>query len=135
MKKVLLDIIWGELFPSLFVCFFKKITSTKKKVESLVIAEHVTVSNFQRISEEFDLLEKFKLHMDDETSVDVVFQEEKFLEALYTNPNLYMKVGKEFCVIFDIFYAKTGTKAVVESFYRVVKSQEQDGEQKLLTLA
>ncbi len=46
MKKVLLDIIWGELFPSLFVCFFKKITSTKKKVESLVIAEHVTVSNF-----------------------------------------------------------------------------------------
>ncbi len=73
--------------------------------------------------------------MDDETSVDVVFQEEKFLEALYTNPNLYMKVGKEFCVIFDIFYAKTGTEAVVESFYRVVESQEQDGGQKLSTLA
>ena len=49
---------------------------------------------------------------------------------------LHGSIGKEISVIFDIsfFYAKTGTQAVVEFFYRVIKAQEQDGGQHLETL-
>jgi hypothetical protein len=33
----------------------------------------------------------------------------------------------EFCLIFDILYAKSGTEAVAKSFYRVVDKQEMEG--------
>ena len=41
----------------------------------------------------------------------------------------YSKVGQQFCIDFDIFYSKTGTEAVAETFYRVVEKQEIDGGQ------
>jgi hypothetical protein len=135
MKKVILNTIWGELFPSLFVTFFGKINSASEKLETISINYNVTVISFQKLLEKFDLLDKYKVELSDGSCLDVVFQEDKFIEALYTNAELYAQVGKEFCTIFDIFYAKTGTESVVESFYRVVESQEQDGGQKTETLA
>ena len=38
-------------------------------------------------------------------------------------------------VLFDIMYAKTGTEAVAESFYRVVEQQEMGGKQSLEILS
>ena len=54
---------------------------------------------------------------------------------MYTDVTFYSAVGQEFCLIFDIMYAKTGTEAVVESFYRVVEKQEMDGGQTIEILA
>ena len=54
---------------------------------------------------------------------------------MYTDQTFYSAVGREFALVFDIFYAKTGTEAVAESFYHVMNMQEQDGGQKLETLA
>ena len=47
------------------------------------------------------------------------------------SPTLYFQIGQEFCIVFDIMYAKTATEAVAESFYRVVEAQEMDGGQSL----
>jgi hypothetical protein len=52
------------------------------------------------------------------------------IEALNTDSQFYSKVGQEFCIVFDIFYSKTGTEAVAESLYPVVEKQEMDGGQK-----
>ena len=56
------------------------------------------------------------------------------IEALYTDSQFYSKVGQEFCIVFDIFYSKTGTEAVAESLYRVVEKQEMDGGQSISVL-
>ena len=40
-----------------------------------------------------------------------------------------MELLEEFCIIFDIFYAKAGMEAIVESFYKLMATQEKDGGQ------
>ena len=117
MKKTILNTIWGEYFPSLFVCFFAKINSASEKLENISLNHNVTVTSFQKLVEKFDLLDKFTVELSDGSCLKVVFQEDKFIEALYTNSELYAQVGKEVCTVYDIFYAKTGTESVVESFY------------------
>ena len=54
---------------------------------------------------------------------------------MYQDSSFYSLVGPEFCLVFDIMYAKTGTEAVAESYYRVVEKQEMDGRQSLDVLA
>ena len=51
------------------------------------------------------------------------------IQMLYTNPAFYETAGREFCIIYDIFFAKVGTEAIAESFYRVMAAQEKDGGQ------
>ena len=46
---------------------------------------------------------------------------ENVITALYCDSSFYSVIGPEFCLIFDIMYAKTGTEAVAESFYRVMR--------------
>jgi hypothetical protein len=61
--------------------------------------------------------------------MEVLFQEENVITALYCDSSFYSVIGPEFCLVFDIMYAKTGTEAVAESFYRVIEKQEMDGGQ------
>ena len=56
------------------------------------------------------------------------------IEALYTDSQFYSKVGQQFSIVFDIFYSKTGTEAVAESFDRVVEKQEMNGGQSISVL-
>ncbi len=65
-------------------------------------------------------MEKYDTVLSDRTSFTVAFEEDKFIPEMYTNVSLYGSIGKELCLIFDIFYAKTGTEAVVESFCRMI---------------
>ena len=67
--------------------------------------------------------------------MEVVLQEESIIEAMYQDCSFYSLVGPEFCLVFDIMYAKTGTEAVAESYYRAVEKQEMDGRQSLDVLA
>ena len=55
--------------------------------------------------------------------------------CIYTDSSFYSLVGQEFCLLFDIIYAKTGTEALAESFYCVVEKQEMEGKQSLDVLA
>ena len=54
--------------------------------------------------------------------------------CLYTDSSFYSAIGQEFCLVFDIFYVKSGTEAVAESFYRVVEKQEMEGGQTISVL-
>ena len=73
--------------------------------------------------------------LSDTTEFLVILQEDAVIKALYKNPLFYQAVGREFCVIFEVMYSKTGTEAVAESVYRVAENQEQHGPQGIEVLA
>ena len=83
----------------------------------------------------FSLAEVFRVQLSCGTTLEVVLEEDAIIHALYTDSSFYTLVGQEFCLLFDIMYAKTGTEAVAESFYRVVEKQEMEGKQSLDVLA
>jgi hypothetical protein len=64
----------------------------------------------------------------------VVLQDEEVITAIYRNTQFYQSIGHEFCIVFDVMYAKMGTEAPAESHYRVVDNQEMDGGQDPSTL-
>ena len=66
--------------------------------------------------------------------MNVVLYEE-VITAIYTNTQFYESLGQEFCVLFDVLFAKTGTEAPAETHYRIVSHQERDGGQVLSTLS
>lgn len=134
LKSTIISIIWGEFFPDVFSLFLKTIDKANNKLVSSRLDSSASVKSCERVQSEFDLMEKYDVILSDDTSFMVAFEEDNFIQEMYTNEAVYGSIGKEFCVIFDVFYGKTGTEAVVESFYRVVEAQEQDGGQHLETL-
>ena len=76
----------------------------------------------------FSLTEVFQVKLSCGTTLDVVLQEDAVIHALYTDSSLYSVVGQEFCLLFDIMYAKTGTEALAEK-------QKMEGKQSLDVLA
>ena len=55
--------------------------------------------------------EVFEVELSNEEKMKVFFDEEAQIEALYTDSFFYSAIGPEFCLVFDIFYAKSGTEA------------------------
>ena len=146
LKKVLIEIIWGTKFFSHFPKFFKAAVATdtatntvtaapskaarKSIVVPLVLENGAMIEKFLKSSpQEFHLKEMFTVKLNNGKEVDVIFQQDDMMRALYLDSSFYSEVGPEFCLIFDIMYAKTGTEAVAESFYRVIEKQEMDGGQ------
>jgi hypothetical protein len=70
----------------------------------------------------FSLAEVFRVQLSCGTTLEVVL-EDAIIHALYTDSSFYTLVGQEFCLLFDIMYAKTGTEAVAESFIALSKSR------------
>ena len=68
-------------------------------------------------------------------TVIAVLDEAKVLESVYTNSEVYSRIGKEMCIVIDIAMAKGGTEAIVESFYSSMASQAMHGGQSNETLA
>ncbi|CAB3988394.1 Hypothetical predicted protein [Paramuricea clavata] len=54
--------------------------------------------------------------------------EDEIFRALYTNKVLYAIIGPVACMTFDVAMAMEGCKAVVESFYSVMDTQRQVGQ-------
>ena len=147
LKNTLINVVWGDFFPNFFVEMFMELpplrpddakskSNKEAKPQRLKLQENASVTAFKRIDDDyFDLGEKYVLKLDDGSLYQVVFHEENLIRLLYTDQTFYSAVGREFALVFHIFYAKTGTEAVAESFYRVMNMQEQDGGQKLETLA
>ena len=98
--------------------------------EPLSIPDGIAMTTFQRSTgPQFSLSVVFEVELSNEEKMKVFFDEEVQIEALYTDSSSYSAIGQEFCFVFDIFYGKSGTEAVVESFYRVVEKQEIEGGQ------
>ena len=68
-------------------------------------------------------------------TVITVLDEAKVLESIYTNSEVYNRIGKEMCIVIDIALAKGGTEAIVESFYSSTASQAMHGGQSSEVLA
>ena len=139
LKAVIIKIVWGELFHSLFHHFFKTILNSSKSSFSsvrntplgpVVLPNDVFCVSFTReVVDEFNLSDIYKVILSNKAEFLVVLQEDAVIKALYTNLLFYQAIGREFCIIFDIMYSKTGTEAVAESVYRVAEKQEQDAPQ------
>jgi hypothetical protein len=133
LKKVLISIVWGDMFPTQFIQFFKMIIIKDNKefsLKYLVVPEGVIVTKFlEGTRQRFTLSDVFDLELSNGVKMNVLFEDEVLIKSLYTDLSFYSAVGQEFCLIFDIFYAKSGTEAVAESFFRVVDKQEMEGGQ------
>lgn len=138
LKKTLIAVVWGDMLHTHFPNFFKKISLDDEGIFSLqdvVFEEGVFVTRFQEgTPRQFTLSEVFEVTLNNGKMIDVLFKEEAVIESLYNDSSFYSAVGQEFCLVFDIFYAKCGTEAVAESFYRVVDKQEMDGGQSIKVL-
>ena len=87
------------------------------------------------VPDQFSLAKVFHVELSSGKTLDAVLQEDAIINALYTDSSFYTLVGSEFCLLFDIMYAKMGTETVAESFYFVVEKQEMEGGQSLEVLA
>lgn len=58
-----------------------------------------------------------------EGSFIVRFLEQHFIKFLYTDKNVYSRLGKELCFVLDFAFNLGGTEAMAESFYSVMISQ------------
>ena len=138
LKAFLIKVIWGKEFEQFFCKCFKKVCG--EKLVSMPIPRGQFVTTFSVEKDGFDLRDKFRVTLSDGSSSIYVLQEDQLIQMLYTNPTFYQAVGREFCIIYDIiydiFYAKAGTEAMAESFYRVMDAQEKDGgqSQEVLTM-
>ena len=62
------------------------------------------------------------------------FDEQRAFSTMYSSDELSECLGKEMCTVLDIANAMSGSEAVVESFYSVMKTQIQSGGQNNATL-
>jgi hypothetical protein len=134
LKDFLIELVWGNAFVEHFPTFFEVLE--EKKLKELQLKKNEYLLDFQVASvTEFNLSDVFKVTLSSGVAHTVVFKEDRFIESLYTDSRIYTKIGQELCLIYNIMYAKTGTEAVAESFYRVVEKQEMDGGQSLEVLS
>ena len=113
------EVVYGNLFH-----LFKKIFKPKVPLGHKW-SEHNHVKSFIVVKDH--LFPSFCFCLADEQEIVAEFCEEAFIFCLYEDKEVQDKVGQEFLVIFDIFYAKAGTEAIAESFFRVVDTHIQSG--------
>ena len=64
----------------------------------------------------------------DEKEYIVQLNESAIYKSIF-NEEVYTMLGQEICLLIDVALAKGGPESVVESYYSVMKSQQQDGGQ------
>ena len=133
VQKVFISIVWGDMFPSHFFQFFKKImikNNGEFSLKDLVAPEGLIVTKFlEGMWQRFTLSDVFDLELSNGVEMNVLFQEEVLIKSLYTDSSFYWSSFYWFIIslIFDIVYAMSGTEAVAESFYWVLDKQEMEG--------
>lgn len=88
------------------------------------VLDSIEVTSFSKIDDESEINPIFEIGFSNGVFSKVILVEKNVIEALYTEPQFYNEVGREFCLVYDIMYAKCGTEPVVESLYRTVENQE-----------
>ena len=81
------------------------------------------------------MTESFYVTLDDNSNIEVVFQEEKVIKSLYTDSKFYTNIESEFCIVYEVMYTKTCTEWVIESSHGFIRSQEMDGGEPLEVIA
>ena len=76
----------------------------------------------------------YEMKFESMTGITIV-DEAMVYESMYTNSEVYNRIGKEICIVIDIALTKGGTEAIVESFYSSMASQAMQGGQSNEALA
>eukprot|EP00112_Aurelia_sp_Birch-Aquarium-sp1_P019527 Seg4842.1 transcript_id=Seg4842.1/GoldUCD/mRNA.D3Y31 product="hypothetical protein" protein_id=Seg4842.1/GoldUCD/D3Y31 len=141
LKSARIEVVWGKLYTTHFGKFFNKIKEISEEpgtaVRHTVVMEELTakeigdfaVSFVPATPTLFTLADAFDLKTNTGLVHQVTLQEDKVIECLYTDSELYSLAGREFCIVFNHMFAKTGTEAIAESLYRVVENQTKFGKQ------
>ena len=77
---------------------------------------------FKVKSEEFEIEDRFTFKYDNGVCIARMDQATAF-STFYTNETIYQMAGKECCIAIDVALAMSGSEAVVESYYSVMKTQ------------
>eukprot|EP00794_Sanderia_malayensis_P002259 gene2259-2590_t len=123
-KSALVEAIWGSLFCNHFSVFFREVVSLGvgkcevRQIKRESVGDHYVVKFSIFSSPEFTLANLFEVKTSNGKKMVVALEERNVIELLYIDEVFYTLVGSEFCLVFDIMYAKTGTEAAAESFYR-----------------
>ena len=128
LKQVLKEIIWEK--KDLMVKWFSVI---KKKPVALAVdlpASTRTLQTFTLLPNPSALDDQFSMTFSgSDKKYQVEIDESAIIRSIYTDEDVFNMLGKELCLIIDIALVKGGPEAVVESYYSVVKSQQQPGGQ------
>ena len=119
-KTTIIDVIWKNLGDVRYL-WFPPISDKDKNMKHLDV---LTKFNIERQENELDDLYCF--HYEDVLCV-ARFDERAAFRSFYTNEDLFESLGKEMCTALDVANGMSGSEAVVESFYSVMKSQIQPG--------
>ena len=86
------------------------------------------LKEFKVKAEKFEMEDKFMFTYDDSSCIAILDQATA-LSTFYTSDGIYSMAGKEFCIALDVALAMSGSEAVVESYYSVMKTQKMEGGQ------
>ena len=140
LKTALKDFLWLKKFQALMIGWFLvvdaatgKITSSLDSCKKLGILTSMSVVD-KVFPGAYHLCNLYEMKFESVTVI-AVLDEAKLLESVYTNSEVYNRIGKEMCIVIDIALAKGGTEAIVESFYSSMASQAMHGGQSNEALA
>ena len=129
LKQTLKQIVWEN--KDLMVKWFSVV---KKKSVSLALELPTSARTLQTLT----LLPNSSSPLDaqfyvtffgGERKYHVQLDESAVIKSIYADEDVFNLLGKELCLVIDIALAKGGPEAVVETYYSVVKSQQQAGGQ------
>ena len=69
----------------------------------------------------------FRFTLENGEYIIASLNETSLTHEMYTNKDLYTRLGQSFCLVYDVSLGKGGSEAVVESIYSVLKSQQPHG--------
>ena len=117
-KEVVFQIIWKDLGE----CRGRWFPAVKG------IHKQSMLNAFEVQHDEFSLEDKYVFRYDGHVCTTTLNQADAFA-TFYTNESVYNMAGPEFCIALDVALAMSGSEAVVESCYSVMKTQDMVGGQ------
>lgn len=140
LKTALKDLIWHEQFQALMSRWFSVVDAATGKITGSLdsrkkLGALTSLSIVDKIfPSAYHLCNLYEMKFESATVITIV-DEAMVYESMYTNSEVYNRIGKEMCIVIDIALAKGGTESIVESFYSSMASQAMQGGQSNEALA
>ncbi|KAF0310073.1 hypothetical protein FJT64_018864 [Amphibalanus amphitrite] len=117
-KEVVADVVWKNRDSCRNIWF----SSQTPMPEDRQVDEFLVLSCPNRLEDQY----QFRFGPDVYT---VTLDESAVIQTIYNREGIYTAMGREFCTAMDVALAMSGSEAVVESYYSVMKSQQFHGGQ------
>ena len=123
-KKTVHDMIFGNKYRVLSSIF------VSEEGDQLPQLKDTNIVSFCSINQrKFSLDNLYMITLADGATHEVIVSEESFYTLFYTVEEIFLDVGKEFCVALDVALGSSGCEAIVKGFYSLVKAHKKAGGQ------